>query len=923
MRNPAGQNISAVFGFFKFLDELIEREKPEHLGVAFDPRGGNFRHQLFPSYKANRQATPEDITAAVPIIKEILNAMRIPILEVAGYEADDVIGTLSHKASLSDDFQTFMVTPDKDYGQLIRHNVFMYKPAKGGNGIEVIGIDDMCSQYGIANPLQVIDILAIWGDASDNIPGVAGIGEKGASKLVGEWGSVENIIANAESLSARQRDAILNGREQLLLSKTLATICLDVPIEFEPDKLIMERADMPELRRLYVEHGFRMFLNKLDSEGLHQNVTAAGNNSSSTVPYSAQIARQQSLFDNDVQEISSEIFDTPPRTITHDDENFSGITNTDHTYKCIDNIETLKILVAELSTHKKLSIDTETTSVNAMQCSLVGVSLSVEPHTAYWIPTPTAGRAEILDVLSPLLENSSTEKVGQNIKYDIIVLRRHGIEVAGTLLDTMIMHYLLDSDARHSMDYMARNFLKYSPIPIEDLIGRGSKQLTMDCVPSPIITDYAAEDADITLQIFDHLSPMLKDRKQDDLYHKIEEPLIEVLAAMEQNGVKIDTAILGQSATTLNAQIVDIESNIKAIANNNNININSPKQLGELLFDTLKIDDKAKKTKTGQYKTDEETLTALSTKHPIVEKILEYRGLKKLLSTYIEALPLLINPHTGRLHTSFNQASTSTGRLSSSNPNLQNIPIREAAGREIRRAFVAEKEGWVIISADYSQIELRIMAHLSADKNLQYAFIDGEDVHTATAAKIFGVELSDVTSEQRRQAKTANFGIIYGISPFGLSQRLNISRSEAKSLIDNYFALYPDVKSYMENIIVQAKEKGYVETIFARRRYLHDIRSKNATMRSLSERNAINAPIQGSAADIMKLAMIGVFKAIKKHGLQAKMILQVHDEIVIEAPANEVDTIKTILKTEMEGAASLSIPLTIDIGCGTNWLDAH
>lgn len=936
MRDPAGLNISAVFGFVKFLGELIEREKPHHLGVAFDPKGGNFRHQLYEQYKANRQATPEDIKTAVPIIKEILEAMRIPILEVAGYEADDVIGTLSHKASISGDFETFMVTPDKDYGQLIRSDVHMYKPAKGGFGVEIVRIEDMCAQYGIADPLQVIDILAIWGDASDNIPGVAGIGEKGASKLVAKYGTVEDILAHTSELPPRQRDAIEDGKEQLMLSKALATICLDVPIEFEPEKLVMERADMLELRKIYARHGFAMFLRKLEGDAAHnafQNgasgtgsmgslfgTEASAGATSGPTPYSTQKAVQGSLFDAPEEPI---IFEAPPRNTAAEGSDFFTAQSVEHKYICVDNSEKLHALVSELKTQSRIAIDTETTSVNAMQCEMVGFSVAFTPHTAYWVPTPKNERVAILDAIRPIMEDETIEKIGQNIKYDLLVLRNNGIELKGAISDTMIMHYLLDSDARHSMDYMARNFLNYNPIPIEELIGKGAKQLTMDLVAKNIIAEYAAEDADITLQLFSTLQDLVKERKQIELYKNIEEPLITVLADMEFNGVKIDTDILGESAITLNAQLLDIEKDITAAAGNAPININSPKQLGELLFETLKIDEKAKKTKTGQYKTDEQTLAAIAHKHPIIGKILEYRGIKKLLSTYVEALPTLINPKTGRIHTSFNQATTSTGRLSSSNPNLQNIPIREAAGREIRRAFVPEKQGWIIIAADYSQIELRIMAHLSGDTNMQSAFVHDMDIHTATAAKIFGVNPDEVTKEQRRRAKTANFGIIYGISAFGLAQRLEIPRGEARELIENYFAQYPDVKKYMETIVEQARKQGYVETIFARRRYLHDISSANGTMRSLAERNAINAPIQGSAADIIKIAMVKVHKAIKTAGLRAKMILQVHDEIVIEAPADELSAVSAILKSEMESAVSLSVPLTVDVGSGINWLDAH
>lgn len=930
MRNPAGQNVSAVFGFVKFLYELIDREQPHYLGVAFDPKGGCFRREIYDLYKANRQATPEDIIIAVPIIKQILCAMRIPTLEVKGYEADDVIGTLSAKAAASGDFQTFMVTPDKDYCQLVNDRVSIYKPAKGGNGIEILGPAEVCANYGLTSPLQVIDILAIWGDASDNIPGVAGIGEKGAQKLIAEFGSVEDILLNINKIAGKTREKIEASIEQLKLSKTLATICLDVPIEFNPDELIIENPDYEELRKIFMEHNFRYFLKMLDSERQHisqggVSITSAAIESEKikTVPYSTQTAVQPSLFDEPVAPSSAKPFATPPRSEPQGNDSYNTVHNTPHQYITVTDLAELGKLVEQWRAAGRITIDTETTSVDATRCRVVGVSIAAEPHTAYWIPTPSASAETIFDILRPIIEDPAVEKIGQNIKFDIIALAQHGLQMQGYLADTMIMHYLLDAEARHSMDNLARNFLQYSPIPIEQVIGKGVRQLTMDCVPAAIIAEYAAEDADITLQIYNKLAPLIIEREQESLYGKIEEPLIGVLAEMEREGVKIDTEILAVIARELNSQLSVIEDNIRSIADDPALNINSPKQLGELLFDKLKLDTKAKKTKTGQYKTDEETLSSLAATDPIVDEILRYRGLKKLLSTYVEALPALINPATGRLHSSFNQAATATGRLSSSNPNLQNIPVRDREGREIRRAFIAEKSGWVLIAADYSQIELRVMADLSGDDALRAAFVNDEDVHTATAAKIFGVEPADVTSEQRRRAKTANFGIIYGISVFGLTQRLGISRAESKQLIDGYFALYPGVKKYMDDVIAKAKTQGYVETIFGRRRYLPQINSANGTMRGLAERNAINAPIQGSAADIMKLAMIDVSRELKRLNLRGRIILQIHDEVVIEAPLSEVDIIKTVLSDKMGGAAKLAVPLKVDIGVGNNWLEAH
>lgn len=920
MRNPDGQNVSAVFGFVKFLNEIIQRECPNYFGVAFDPRGGNFRHKLFPAYKANRAATPEDIKLSVPLIKEILEAMRIPILEVEGYEADDVIGTLSHKASLTGQYQTFMVTPDKDYGQLVRENVFIYKQAKAAVGVEILGCREVCAQFDLVDPIQVIDILAIWGDASDNIPGVPGIGEKGARKLVAQYGSVENIIAAAAQLSPKQRDSILENREQLLLSKRLATIDLDVPIEFSPESLLMEAPLMDELRSIYVRHGFRSLLREIDSNAMHTERSLRGGVTSGATPYSAQVP---TLFDQTPVGFSSTTSIVLDRQDAPLGTTLRSIKDTDHEYITINTIDSLRALVQEIHKAGKFCFDTETTSLAATNCTLVGISIALQEHQAYWIPTPRGSASTIIDVLKPVFQDEAIMKIGHNIKYDILVLRGYGVLVEGRLMDTMIMHYLLDAEGRHSMDHLSVSLLGYEPIPIEELIGKGSKQLTMDRVAPSLLADYAAQDADVTLRLYNVLWPKLEECAQTELYEKLEEPLIYVLAEIEWNGVKIDIDILAQSAKELNEELAQIEAKIRQTAGTETININSPKQLGELLFDRLAIDPKAKKTKTGQYKTDEETLTALEDRHEIVGQILQYRGVKKLLTTYVEALPLMINPKTGRLHTSFNQAVTATGRLSSSNPNLQNIPVRDPAGRAIRGAFVAADRDSVIISADYSQVELRVMAHLSGDENFRQAFLSNEDIHTATAAKIFGRDPLDITPDERRQAKTANFGIIYGISAFGLSQRLHVSREEAKYLIDSYFALYPGVKKYMDDTIAGAKEVGYVETIFNRRRYLPDINSSNGNVRSNAERTAINTPIQGSAADIMKLAIIEAHRELKKSGLHAKMLLQVHDEIVVECLRAEADAVKRILVDTMERAAVLSVPLLVEASMGESWKDAH
>lgn len=931
MRNAQGLNTSAIFGFAKFLNELVAREQPKYLGVAFDPPGGSFRRELYPLYKANRDATPEDIIAAVPHIKAILEAMRIPVLEVPNYEADDVIGTLSYKASCCNEYDVYMVTPDKDYGQLIKEHVSMYKPAKGGEGIDIVGLDKVCETYGISEPKQVIDILALWGDASDNIPGVPGIGEKGARKLVAEWGDVENIIANADALTPKLRASILENQEQLRLSKVLATIKLDVPIDFDPAALRIDEPDYAALRSIYIEHNFNLLLRDIDSRLFHSSAIQANTlpplsaqKPGKPKPYS-QLSGQMSLFDD------APALTVPPTPALSEEEalavaaGFGTAATVEHTYHIVSTDAQLAELAALLGKSEKFCFDTETSGLDPLQSELVGLSFAVKAHEAYWVPTSTAERRmQVLSVLKPLFENEKIGKIGQNIKFDMLVLMHAaGIEVRGTLYDTMIIHYLLDPEARHGMDFLAQRFLNYEPVPIEALIGKGAKQMSMADADPALVAEYAAEDADVTWQLFDKLWPLLEETGQTDLYCRIEAPLIPVLARMEFAGVFVDREILGESGAALTAEAAALEAEIREMTGVPELNVNSAKQLGDVLFEGLKIDPKPKKTKTGQYRTDEEYLQSLSENHPVIGKILEYRGLKKLLSTYIEALPQLINPATGRIHTSFNQAVTATGRLSSTNPNLQNIPIRDAAGREIRKAFTAPDFEHVIVSADYSQVELRIMAHLSGDSALRQAFLEGEDVHTATAAKVFGVTLAEVTREQRRRAKTANFGIIYGISAFGLATRLRIPRGEAKELIDGYFTHYPGVKEYMERVVAEARERGYVETIFGRRRYLADIRSNNSMTRSLAERNAINAPIQGSAADIMKIAMIEVDRLLRERNSGARIVLQVHDELVLEVPQGEVTAVTALLTEAMAGAAELSVPLLVEADAGTSWLDAH
>lgn len=923
MRNSEGLNTSAVFGFVKFLNELIKREQPHYLGVAFDPGGLNFRHGLYSDYKANREATPEDIKLAVPYIKRIIEAMRIPCLEMPGYEADDVIGTLSQKAAAAG-FEVFMVTPDKDYGQLIRPTVYMYKPAKGGEGIDIVGCDKIREHYGIDDPCLVTDILALWGDASDNIPGVPGIGEKSAVKLVCQFGSVENLLENTDKLSGKQKENIIANREQILLSKELATIRLDVPIEFDPQTLVMEEPDVDALSEHYKELGFRSFLQELQGGGRYVHANSAPQNTAAQQPV------QHDLFGMPVAGTASaaaksatfmaepgtqgDLFDAPA---------YQSIEDTPHRYHTVRDMDAIDRLCATLSAAGKFCFDTETTGFDPITSQLVGISFAVKPFEAWYIPCDRSNIAEVSARLRPLFADENIAKIGQNIKFDIMVLRTAGIETRGRLYDTMIIHYLLDPESRHGMDHLARTYLNYSPVPIESLIGRGAKQLTMDMVSVDKVAAYAAEDADVTIRLWEELWPRLREQGLEGLYASMEEPLINVLADMEMTGIKIDSEALASTGAVLNAELEGLEDSIRELAGEPAMNVNSAKQLGDVLFDKLKIDSNPRRTKTKQYRTDEEYLQMLYDKHPIIALILEYRGLRKLLSTYVEALPQLVNPVTGRIHTSFNQAVTATGRLSSTNPNLQNIPIRDERGREIRKAFIPTDSDHLLLSADYSQVELRLMAHLSGDRNMLDAFAAGEDIHTATAAKLFHVDDKDVTREMRRKAKTANFGIIYGISAFGLGQRLNIPRTEAKDIIDGYFAAYPDIKRYMENIVEEARENGYVTTLFGRKRMLPDIRSGNAVVRGLAERNAINAPIQGGAADIMKLAMIAVHREIKERGFKSKMILQVHDEIVIDLLRSEESEVRELVVRCMEGAAKLNVELLAECGIGENWIEAH
>lgn len=933
MRNRDGLNTSAIFGFTKFINNIITREKPQYLGVAFDPKGGNFRHQIYPEYKANRGETPEDIILSIPHIKRILDAMKIPILEIPGFEADDVIGTISHKAACNG-FEVFMVTPDKDYGQLIKDCCYMYKPSRKGEGIEIVGLDQLYENYGISDPLRIIDILALWGDVSDNVPGVPGVGEKTAVKLVNEYGGVEDIIAAKELLKGKLKVNISENIERLRLAKTLVTIDRNVPIEFEPEKLKIDEPLYEELRRIYVEMGFSSLLSDLnmweslksDTEEVEEHIIT---------PEECGCV-QLSLFDEPTVITKS----TPKVAIKGKDDNtlqnaapqmldfdtFDNINTTPHTYTILKDIEGVKQLATLMSMKSEFAFDTESTGLNTLNDKLVGISISLEPYKAYYIALNPTDRDSTIALLEPMREVFASEKIakiGQNIKFDLSLLRSYGFKVGGELIDTMILHYLLDSDSRHSMDYLSERYLNYTPISIEKLIGKGVRQITMDMVDSDTVGEYAAEDADITYRLKEILWAECEKEGLIDLYRDVEEPLIRVLEDMERAGVTIDVSALNEYRQELQHECGVIEREIKDIAQNENININSSKQIGELLFATLKIEAKPKLTKTKQFRTDEEYLTSLSHKHPIIERILEYRGLKKLLSTYVEALPQLVNPQTGRIHTNYNQAIASTGRLSSNNPNLQNIPIRDSRGKRIRKAFVACDTEHKLISADYSQIELRIMASLSKDPALIEAFNLGEDIHRATAAKIFNKPLNEVSEDERRAAKTANFGIIYGISPFGLSQRLSISRAEAKELIDGYFTSYPMVKEYMDNIVESARAKGFVETLFGRRKQLSDINSASALTRSYAERNAINSPIQGSAADIIKIAMSKLHNLLAERDIDARLLIQVHDELIVEFKETEEKRVVETVLEAMESAADLAVKMVAEYGISDNWLDAH
>ena len=895
--NSKGQNTSAIIGFCNTLNEVLQKEQPTHVGVAFDPHGPTFRSEAFPAYKAQRDATPEDIHMAVPVIKRILAAWHIPVLQVDGFEADDIIGTLAKKAD-SIGIKCYMLTPDKDYGQLVTQLANIYRPRHGG-GYEIMGPKEVCEKYGISSPTQVIDLLALMGDSADNFPGCPGIGEKTAAKLIGEFGSVDQLLSRTDELKGATQKKITEHVDDIRMSQFLATIRTDVPIELDMESLKLNEPDTEELTKIYTELEFKQLIDRLLKK-TQKTVT----------PANAQL----DLF----AEFPADRAELPENV------SFDTLKTVAHNYQLVENEEELLKLYDYFRTKQILSLDTETTSTSPVSAELVGLSFAVEEFEAFYVPIPAEREKalQIVNIFKPFYEDSKILKVGQNLKYDLEVLRNYNVQLQGPLWDTMIAHYLIQPELRHNMDYMAEVYLNYKTIHIDELIGpRGKNQRSMRDLPPSQVYEYAAEDADITLRLKNKLEPELKRFECEQLFYEIEMPLMPVLAEMEMNGVCIDTQSLKETSTILTTRMQDLEQRIYEVAGEQ-FNIASPKQVGEILFDKLKIVEKAKKTKTGQYVTSEDVLQMLRNKHEIVADILEHRGLKKLIGTYIDSLPKLINLQTGHIHTSFNQTITATGRLSSSDPNLQNIPIRGEDGKEIRKAFIPEP-GCLFFSADYSQIELRVMAHLSKDQHMVEVFREGKDLHAATAANIYKKPIGEVTRDERSKSKRANFGIIYGITVFGLAERLDIPRDEAKMLIDGYFETFPQVRDYMEQAKQSARQRGYVETLFGRRRYLPDINSANATVRGFAERNAINAPIQGTAADIIKVAMIRIFRRFKAEGVRSKMILQVHDELNFSVYPEEKEQVETIVIEEMQGAFDLAVPLGADSGFGQNWLEAH
>ena len=896
--NSKGLNTSAILGFVNTLEEVLNKEKPSHIGIAFDPAGPTFRHEAYEKYKAQREETPEGIRTAVPYIKEIIRAYHIPILEVAGYEADDVIGTLAKQAD-SLGIDTYMMTPDKDYGQLVTEHIKMYRPKYGDKEFEILGVNEINEKYGLTSPLQVIDLLGLMGDSADNIPGCPGVGEKTAGKLIQQFNSIENLLANTDQLKGAIKTKIENNKEQIEFSKFLATIKTDVPIKLNLEQLKTEAADENSLKKIFEELEFRSLI---DRKFKKENNYVQKDLFQGTLFAEFTDESQENSKNTSIERYNKSYFD----------------------YQLIDNEEKRRKIIDLFITKDFISLDTETTGTDPISAKLVGLSFSVKENQAFYVPIPQNDKEaqKIVNEFKPIYENENILKIGQNIKYDLLVLQNYGINLKGKIFDTMIAHYLLQPELHHGMDYMAEVYLNYQTIKIEELIGnKGKNQKNMADLSPTEVYQYACEDADVTLKLKNILEPLLKENGCEQLFWDIEMPLMPVLAYMERNGVCIDTEGLKETSLLYTSEMKRIEKEIHALAGTD-FNIASPKQVGEILFDRLKIIDKPKKTKTGQYVTSEEVLESLRSKHEIVEKILEHRGLKKLLGTYIDALPKLINPKTGHIHTSFNQTITATGRLSSSNPNLQNIPVRNEHGKEIRKAFIPE-EGCIFFSADYSQIELRIMAHLSGDTNMIEAFREGHDIHAATAAKVFKKSIDEVTREERSKAKTANFGIIYGITAFGLAERMNVSRTEAKNLIEEYFQTYPKVKEYMNRSIDMARQKGYTETVYHRKCYLRDINSHNAVVRGYAERNAINAPIQGSAADIIKIAMIHIYKRFQEENIRSKMILQVHDELNFSVYPEEKEKVQQIVVEEMEKAYTMKVPLEADFGWGNNWLEAH
>lgn len=905
--NSKGFNTSAVMGFMNSLLDVINREKPTHLAVVFDVGEPTIRTEKYEDYKANRDETPEAIKKGTPIIQDIIRAMKIPVLFSNGYEADDVIGTLAKKAEKKG-YQTFMVTSDKDFAQLVSENIKMYRPPAYGRGVEIWGIPEVQKRFGVKEPIQVIDYLGMMGDSVDNIPGLPGVGEKRAKKFLEEYGSLENLLANTDQLKGKLKEKIENNKEIGLLSKELATIHTDAPVEFNDEKLKMEKPDIDKVKEIFDEMEFRRMLeNFYRAFDLQDTIVKKAKTIS-------EQAIQTSLFGDDDA--------VTEKTEVSDDK--TNLTTSDHIYQVVDGPTARKLLLKKLLKQPEVCFDTETTSLNELSAQLVGISFSYEPGKGYYLPFPKdfEEAKALIEEIRPFFDSEEILKIGHNLKYDYKVLYKYGITPKGKLFDTMIAHYLLNPELRHGMDFLAETYLNYKPVPIEDLIGKkGKNQKSFDQLDLEVQKEYAVEDADITLQLKYLLEPQLKEAKVEKLFEELEMPVMRVLTAMEVEGIRVDKTILKKQSEEISAEIGDLEASVSEMAGMS-FNLNSPKQLGEVLFDTLKLDTKPKKTRTGQYATGEDVLLNYKDKHPIIEKILDYRQLQKLQSTYVDALPQEVREDTGRIHTTFLQTVVATGRLASVNPNLQNIPVRSEEGRKIRKAFVARNADWVLVSADYSQIELRVIAELSGATNMQEAFRNGEDIHRSTAAKVFNIPIEEVTREQRSRAKTVNFGIIYGVSAFGLSRQTGLSRTEARDLIDTYYATYPDLKIYIDKQIQLAREQGYVETIMGRRRYLRDINSKSNVVKGHAERNAINAPIQGSAADIIKIAMINLQEKLEKN-FQAKMLLQVHDELIFDVPKNELDDLKPVIKETMESAVKLSIPLIVDIGEGDNWLEAH